>query len=88
MPEIKVEIKEIQKLELKAKIVEEKEEGEIVDRRVVTAVKFEYDGTPLMLNQVLLALANGHRVSAAFHSPQSIMSMNENTEEKEPAGVS
>ena len=77
MPEIKVTINNIEKLELRSRIAEEVEKGEVVDRRVITSVKFEYDGTPMMMNQVLLALANDHQVTAKFESPQAIMSLNE-----------
>lgn len=82
MPEINVNIKGIEKMEVKAKIVEDREEGQVVDKRVVTAVKFEFDGTPMMLNQVLLALANDHEVAVCFQSPQSIMSLEERKPEE------
>jgi hypothetical protein len=81
MPEIKVKTPGIDKLELKAKVMEEKENGQVVDRHVVTSVKFEYEGTPLLMNQVLMAIASEHEVNVTFSSPQSIMSIEQDVED-------
>jgi len=75
MPEINTRTMVIDKLELKSKIVVEKEDGHVVDRYIVTSVKFEYRGEPASMNPVLMAMASEHEVTAAFSTSQSIMSM-------------
>ena len=75
MPEINTRTMVIDKLELKSKIVVEKEDGHVVDRYIVTSVKFEYRGEPVAMNPVLMAMASELEVTAAFSTSQSIMSM-------------
>lgn len=61
---------QIEKLEAKVKIVEEKQEGEVIDRHIMTEVKVEYEGTPAELDKVLYALKAGHRVNMTLATPQ------------------
>ena len=61
---------QIEKLEAKVKLVEEKQEGEVIDRHLITEVKVEYEGTPAQLDKVLYALKSGHRVDVTFATPQ------------------
>ena len=68
--EITVNCKLIQKLEVKAKIVEEKQDGDVIDTYPVTTVRFEVRGTPGQFDEMLSAMAAGHAVNAGFNSPQ------------------
>jgi len=82
----KVEAKvQTTKLEARVKLVEERVEGEVVDRHLMTEVKIEYEGTPARLDKVLYALKAGHDVDVTFGSPQ--YSLDEPEEAKEPATV-
>jgi len=60
----------IDKIEAKVKIVEEKEENEVVDRHLITEVKIQYEGTPAVLDKVLYTLQAGHSINVTFTSPQ------------------
>jgi len=77
---------QIEKLEAKVKIVEEKEEGVVIDRHLITEAKIEYEGTPAQLDKVLYALKAGHRVNVTLATPQ--FGLDEATvEQKEPVAV-
>ena len=65
---------QIDKLEAKVKIVEEKEKGEVIDRQLVTSVTLEYQGTPAKLDDILYTLRAGHAVDVTFASPQLSLS--------------
>ena len=80
MPKINTTV-HIEKLEAKVKLVEEKMEGEVVDRHLMTEVKVEYEGTPAQLDKVLYALKSGHQVDVTFATPQ--LGLDEALEEKE-----
>jgi hypothetical protein len=67
---IEFECKGIQNLEVKAKIEEVKEKGEVIDTYPVTTVKFEIRGTPGQFDDLLTAISAGLPVNAAFGSPQ------------------
>lgn len=61
----------IQNLQIKAKLVEEKDKGDVVDCHIVTAVSFECEGcAPGEFDNVLRALREGQVINAAFASPQ------------------
>jgi len=82
----KVEAKvQIEKMEAKVKLVEEKQEGEVIDRHLITEVKVEYEGTPAELDKVLYNLRAGHAVDVTFSSPQLSLGIEE--EEKEAAAI-
>jgi len=83
MAEVKATIK-VEKAEAKVKIVEEKEEGAVVDRHLITTVSLEYEGTPAKLDDVLYTLRAGHSVDVTFSSPQQKLPLEET---KEPAAV-
>lgn len=76
---------QIDKMEAKVKIVEEKAEGAVIDRHLITEVKFEYEGTPAKLDEILYTLRGGHAVDVRFGSPQQSLGLGE--EAKEPAGA-
>ena len=77
----KVEVKvKTNKVELKSKIVEDKEKGEVIDRDIVTAVTVEYVGTPGKLDSVLHTLRAGHEVNVTFSSPQQSLDLPEEEE--------
>ena len=69
------------KLEAKVKMVEEKVEGEVVDRHLITSVTIEYEGTPARLDPVLVALRAGHDVDVTFGSAQLSLDVTEKAEE-------
>jgi len=81
----KVEVKvKTNKLETKTKIVEEKADGEVIDRDIVTSVTIEYVGVPGKMDDVLHTLRAGHEVDVTFSSPQQKLPLEET---KEPAAV-
>lgn len=69
MSENKAEVT-VESLEAKVKIVEEKEDGVVVDRHLVTEVKLQYEGTPALLEEILYTLKAGHTVKARFSAAQ------------------
>jgi len=73
----------ISKMEAKVKLAEEKAEGSVVARHLMTEVKIEYAGTPAKLDKVLYTLQAGHAVDVTFGSPQ--YSLDESQEAEEPA---
>lgn len=80
MPEIKVIVPNIDKLKVQSSIVEEKvqQDGEtFIEKKVVTAVSFQYEGTARHFDQVLMAMANKTEVHFLFGSPQAIMALAE-----------
>jgi len=81
--EIKAKVT-VDKLEAKVKLVEEKEEGVVVDRQLVTEAKIQYEGTPAMLEKILYTLQAGHTVKATFTTPQRGLDL---PETKEPAAA-
>lgn len=86
MAEVKARV-QTQKIETKSKIVEEKQEGEVIDRDIVTSVTIEYIGVPGKLDDVLHTLRAGHRIDVTFSSPQQSLELEESKEEKQPAQV-
>lgn len=70
MAEIKKVIKNIDRVEAGVKLVEEKEDGEVVDRILVTVVKLQFNGTPAIIDDILWALKAGQPISVAFFSSQ------------------
>jgi hypothetical protein len=68
MPE-KIETKlKVTKLQAAVKVVED-DSG----RRLVTDVKFDYEGTPARLDDIFQAMKNGHPVDIVISSPQTKM---------------
>lgn len=53
---IEVNVEDIKQPVVTAKVVEEKENGIVVERLLITSVKFEYEGSPAALENVLWAL--------------------------------
>lgn len=84
MGQLNVKVK-IDTLEAKVKIVEEKAEGAVIDRHLITEVKIQYEGTPAKLDDILYTLRGGHAVDVTFSSPQQSLGLGEET--KEPAGA-
>ena len=82
MAEIKAKVA-VDKLEAKVKLVEEKEDGMVTDRHLITQATIQYEGTPAKLEKVLWALQAGHTVDVVFSTPQLGLDIPE--EEKEPA---
>jgi len=70
MPEILTNIRGVDALETSTKLVEEKEEGEVVDRHLVTTIKLRYTGSPSQIEKVLWALKAGQPITACFYSSQ------------------
>ena len=69
MAEVKVKV-QTNKLEVKTKIVEEKEKGEVIDRDLITSVTLEYVGPGGKMDDVMHTLRAGHPVDVTFSSPQ------------------
>lgn len=82
MSEIRAKVV-VDKLEAKVKLVEDKEDGMVVDRHLITQATIQYEGTPAKLEKVLWALQAGHTVDVVFSTPQLGLDIPE--EEKEPA---
>ena len=55
--EIRTECTGIEKLVVRAKIVDVKEKGEVIDRYPVTVVQFQVRGTPRRFDKLLQAAA-------------------------------
>ena len=68
--EIRTECTNIEKLTVKAKIVVEKDKGEIIDSYPVTVVSFQVRTTPGEFDGLLQAAASQHPISALFDSAQ------------------
>ena len=67
MPEgLSVNLKSVRNVEIKSKVMEVKD----LPPKVVTAVKFEYDGEPSQMQDILLLEAQGKPVDASFRTPQ------------------
>lgn len=60
MPEIRADFR-IDKLEAKVKLVEEKEDGMVVERHLITEVKVQYEGTPVWPELVQLRWLETYR---------------------------
>ena len=71
--ELNVEANRITKVTVKAKLVEDHEEGQVVETHIITTVSFEVECCPGMFDNILTAVAAGHRVDASFKSPQLAM---------------
>ena len=71
MSEIRAELKNIRNVEVRSKVIEAKDS----DPKVVTAVKFEYDGEPSEVEPILLLEAQNRPVQADIYSPQLAMSL-------------
>ena len=69
MPEIRAKLDNIRNVELKAKVVDVKDQPS----KIVTAVKFEYEGEPSAMEEILMLEAQGHPVNAEIFSPQAAM---------------
>ena len=82
MPEVSAKV-QTTKMEVKSKIVEDKEKGEVIDRDIVTSVTVEFIGTPGKLDNVLHTLRAGHAVDVTFSRPQLSFAM-ESKEDKVP----
>ena len=73
MPEIKADLKNIRNVEIKSKVVDAKDS----DSKVVTAVKFEYDGEPSEVQDILLLEAQSQPINAQLYSPQAAFALDE-----------
>lgn len=80
-----VKVGPVERMVLSSKIVEIKEEGEVVERRMMTTVKFEFEGSPRTMAPILSALAENYQLAAVFGPPESIVPMEE--EAREPVGA-
>ncbi len=70
---ISVQVENIQKFEAGIKIKEETVKGEVVDRRVVTAVSFIVeDMTAKVFDDIFWAAKNGAQVNVTFSCPQGM----------------
>ena len=71
MSEIKVELKSIRNVEVKSKVVMVKDS----DPKIITAVRFEYEGEPSEVEAILLLEAQGQPVNATMGTPQLALEM-------------
>jgi len=71
MAELKVELKNIRNVVIKSKVVAVKDQ----DPKVVTAVKFEYDGEPSEIEQVLMLEAQNQPIDVTMNTPQLALEM-------------
>jgi len=71
--EIKATLNNIRNVEIKSKVIDVKDESP----KVVTVVKFEYDGEPSAMEEILLLEAQGKPVNAKLYSPQFAFAMDE-----------
>jgi len=73
MTEIRASLKNIRNVEIKSKVMAVKD----ADSKVVTAVKFEYDGEPSEVQDIPLLEAQGKPVYADLFSPQITFALDE-----------
>lgn len=64
--EVSVNLKNIRNVEIKSKVVDVKDDPP----KVVTVVRFEYDGEPSQMETILLLETQGKPVNASFDTPQ------------------
>ena len=69
MSEIRAELKNIRNVEIKSKVADVKDN----QSKVVTEVKFQYDGEPSEVQAILLLEAQGRPVNADLYSPQAAL---------------
>jgi len=68
---LNIKIENIRNVEIKSKCVPIKDHPP----KIVTAVHFEYDGDPSMMEDLLTLETEGQRINAAFDSPQFKLDM-------------
>jgi len=78
MSEIRAELKNIRAVEIKSKVFNVKDDKP----KVVTAVRFEYDGEPSEMENILMLEAQNRPVNADIYSPQAAFAFDER-----PVGV-
>ena len=71
--EVKVQIRNIENLKTSTGLKEEKEDGKVVDRRLVTKIQFECEVQPEALANVHRLMAHEAPVHVIIGSPQAIM---------------
>jgi hypothetical protein len=71
MAELKVELENIRNVEIKSKVVTVKDQ----DPRVVTSVRFEYDGEPSEIEPILMLEAQGQPINTTMGTPQLALAM-------------
>jgi len=71
MSEIRADLENIRNVEVKSKVVSAKNESP----KVVTAVKFEFDGEPSKVEEILLLEAQGRPINADLYSPQAAFAL-------------
>jgi len=71
--EIRASLKNIRNVEVKSKVAETKD----LPPKVVTAVRFEFDGEPSLVQEILLLEAQGKPVNAELYSPQLALALDE-----------
>ena len=73
MAELKVELKNIRNVEIKSKVVVVKDQ----DPKIVTAVRFEYDGEPSEVEQILMLESQNQPINAYLGTPQLALAMDQ-----------
>ena len=73
MGELKVELKNIRNVEIKSKVVAVKDQ----DPKVVTAVRFEYDGEPSEVESIMMLEAQNQPINAYLGTPQLALAMDQ-----------
>ena len=69
---IEIHAKDIENLEIKTKIVEEKAEGVVVRKRLITNIKLDAETTPGKFDPVLKALKAGYRVNFVLYAEEPV----------------
>ncbi len=71
--EVKVVIKNIENLKTQTGIREEKDQGEVISRKLITRISFECDAKPEDMANVLHLIAGEAPVHIIIGSPQALM---------------
>ena len=71
MSEVRAKLENIRNVEVKSKVVYPKDE----EPKVVTAVKFEYEGPPSQMQDILILESQHHPVNAELYSLQGAFSL-------------
>ena len=69
--EVKASIQEVTDFQINCKLVTQKEGSP----RIITSVKFEYEGHPSVMEPILILASTGKPIFVKFYSPQLAMNM-------------
>jgi len=73
MPEIRVMLESIRNVRISSHVVDVKD----ADAKIVTSVRFDYDGEPSEMENILLLEAQNRPINTEMYSPQAALPFGE-----------